>query len=772
MKNLISSFLLLTCIGTEAFAGEPHTSDPLLTHQWDASWITVPGINPQAYGVYEFCKDVTLTSVPANYIVHVSGDNRYKFYVGQQLVAMGPARSDMSHWNYDTIDLTPYLSTGANQVKAIVWNEGADRAEANMSAMTAFVLQGEGVAEALNTDTTWRCRADLRYAPKTSRLAQLTYLVTGPGERVDMNAEPAPWQQAAIVSPAMPCNAVGGLMGVGMCPPWQLQPSLLKPRELNEEHTLGFASMTIPAHTTRTVLLDNGVLTNAYVTLDMSLGKDAHVTLAYQESLFSDYPHKGNRNETEGKQMIGREDEIIANGQAHQTFTTLSFRTYRYVELTIETADEPLTVHDVYAHSTAYPFLLKAHLDTDNRELHDMLDIGWRTARLCAWETYTDCPYYEQLQYLGDTRIQMLITLFNVGDDAFIRNYLNLADQSRSVEGVTQSRYPAKTPQYITPYALHYIYSLHDYMMYATQQDFVADKLTGMRAILHYFQRYQTADGRLRNLPGWNFTDWVDGQASWTTGVCHAGSDGCCSVMDLQLLYAYQLAADLERQLGFGDLASTYEARAQQLADAIERQYYDAERGLYSDHAEHDTYSQHANALAIVTGLARGERAQKIAQLLESDSTLAPASIYFKYYVHQAMTMAGLGDHYLSWLDKWRENIRMGLTTWAETSDVDGTRSDCHAWGASPNIELFRTILGISSDAPAFAKVRIEPHLGDIREIGGTMPHPCGEIKVDYKHNKNALSAVIILPEGITGNFVWQGQQYALKAGRNELKLK
>ena len=37
MKNLISSFLLLTCIGTEAFASEPHTSDPLLTHQWDAS---------------------------------------------------------------------------------------------------------------------------------------------------------------------------------------------------------------------------------------------------------------------------------------------------------------------------------------------------------------------------------------------------------------------------------------------------------------------------------------------------------------------------------------------------------------------------------------------------------------------------------------------------------------------------------------------------------------------------------------------------------------
>ncbi|WP_372490084.1 hypothetical protein [Chitinophaga sedimenti] len=32
--------------------------------------------------------------------------------------------------------------------------------------------------------------------------------------------------------------------------------------------------------------------------------------------------------------------------------------------------------------------------------------MGWRTSRLCAYETYMDCPYYEQLQYIGDTRIR------------------------------------------------------------------------------------------------------------------------------------------------------------------------------------------------------------------------------------------------------------------------------------------------------------------------------------------------------------------------------
>ena len=56
-------------------------------------------------------------------------------------------------------------------------------------------------------------------------------------------------------------------------------------------------------------------------------------------------------------------------------------------------------------------------------------------------ETYMDCPYYEQLQYLGDTRIQALITLFNTGDDTMVRNFLIQSDQSRNAEGCTQARY-------------------------------------------------------------------------------------------------------------------------------------------------------------------------------------------------------------------------------------------------------------------------------------------------------------------------------------------
>jgi hypothetical protein len=165
------------------------------------------------------------------------------------------------------------------------------------------------------------------------------------------------------------------------------------------------------------------------------------------------------------------------------------------------------------------------------------------------------------------------------------------------------------------------------------------------------------------------------------------------------------------------------------------------------------------------------EQSGKMANQLLADKTLAPASIYFKYYLHLALTKAGLGNDYLKWLDKWKENIAMGLTTWAETSDIGTTRSDCHAWGASPNIEFFRIILGIDSDAPGFSKLKIEPHLGDIKSISGEIPHPNGNIKVKYKVETGVLNADINLPANTTGYFVWKAKKYDLKEGANLFKI-
>jgi hypothetical protein len=310
---------------------------------------------------------------------------------------------------------------------------------------------------------------------------------------------------------------------------------------------------------------------------------------------------------------------------------------------------------------------------------------------------------------------------------------------------------------------------LHDYWMYRPDTDFVKSKLSGMRQVLHFFSSYQDKDGSLVNPPYWNFTDWSNGKG-WNAGIAPIGKNGNSAEMDFQLLWAYQLASELEENLGMKEYANLYRKNADHLKNTIRAKYWDAQKKLFADTPEKDLFSQHTNALALLTNTALPSDVKSIAQNLLHDTTLTQATIYFKYYVHQALIKAGLGNDYLNWLDVWKENINQGMTTWAEMSDINNTRSDCHAWGAHPNIELFRTVLGIDAASPGFREIKIEPHLGSIEKISGSIPHPNGMIAVSYEH-KNNWVIEIELPANTPGVLIWKGKKYSLKPGRNELRL-
>jgi hypothetical protein len=111
-----------------------------------------------------------------------------------------------------------------------------------------------------------------------------------------------------------------------------------------------------------------------------------------------------------------------------------------------------------------------------------------------------------------------------------------------------------------------------------------------------------------------------------------------------------------------------------------------------------------------------------------------------------------------------------GFTTWGEFDQTD-TRSDCHAWSASPNFEVFRTILGIDSEAPGFQRVLVRPFLGKLTRASGAIPHPRGEVAVDLALRDGRLHAEVSLPAGVDGDFVWQGERQPLHPGSNSLVM-
>src|SRR6266540_3384730 len=100
----------------------PAADDDLLKRTWNARWISVPDTSLFDYGVYHFRRAFDLSTKPARFVVHATGDNRYQLFVNGERVSTGPARGDLYHWRYETVDIAPRLKAGRNVLAALVYN--------------------------------------------------------------------------------------------------------------------------------------------------------------------------------------------------------------------------------------------------------------------------------------------------------------------------------------------------------------------------------------------------------------------------------------------------------------------------------------------------------------------------------------------------------------------------------------------------------------------------------------------------------------------------
>jgi alpha-L-rhamnosidase len=762
-------------------------------------WIFHPSADLHSFGVFHFRRQFTLTSLPRQFIVRVSGDNRYQLFVNGRRMVVGPARSDVAHWSYETLDLAPALKKGKNIIAAVVWNQGKYMAWAQMSYQSGFWIEGmDAVASVINSDTSWKVMENKAYLPPGEK-----WPITGPSENIQAADYPWGWQDQQFDDHTwLPARITESTVMTDPTPPSETQTNAGAVRRLvarnipfpeeklqrfkrirrsagaaiKNDLINGTGSWLIPANDSAAVILDQDVLTTAFPELWFSGGKGATVTITYAEApVDSTNGNKGDRNVIAGKLIKGDKDIFSPDGGPHRLFRPLWYRTFRYVELKITTAGEPLHIDDLYSVFTAYPFKEKATFEASDPSLKKIWETGWRTATLCSYETYMDCPYYEQLQYIGDTRIQALISLAVTGDDRLMRNAIGQFSHSFSPEGLTHSRYPESRHQIIPPFSLFWIAMLNDYWRYRPDTIFLRQYLDGVRKVLDWHARYIDSTGMLSHLPYWNFVDWPK-EWPWkgtenNSGIPEGTLDGHSSILTLQYVYGLQKAIELFAFFHLDKDAIYYRKIAGRMMDATFKSCWDTSRQLLANTPEKKEFSQHANVMGVLTGLFPADRERELIRRVAFDTTLIQCTYYYRFYLNQAMKKAGWGDEYLSMLQPWKEMIRLGLTTFAERPEP--TRSDCHAWSASPCYDLLATIAGIEPATPGFSTVRISPHPGALQWIKGSMPVPAGEIQFALtRMEATGLKGEIVLPPGLSGTFVWGGKIIALHEGRQEIIVK
>ena len=762
--------------------------------QWPCAWIACPDAGESPFVTAYRCR--FSLSQAAQIRLHASADERYELYLDGELVGRGPERGDAENWFYETYDLP--VSQGVHLLAARVWALGKMAPFAQMSVQPGFLLSpqaeyvellGTGVAaweakrlegiQFLDPAPAWGTGANLLV--DGSRFSWGFELGYGKNWKPAITLKPATsllsdyeYQPLRRMRPATLLAMFDQVVTTGkirfVSAAESFDTTLIPihandhlPEEIGWDNLIhGRLSLTVPPYHTRRVIIDLENYYCAYPEIITSGGAGSRVRLLWAEVLFEEpEPRgpKGNRDEIENKYFIGVGDIFLPDGGNQRHFNTLWWQAGRYLELMVETGAESLTIERLILRETHYPVEMESAFSAAGERFNGIIPIMVRSIQMDAHETYMDCPYYEQLQYVGDTRLEILATYVMSRDDRLPRKALEMFAASRRADGLTQSRYPSRVVQIIPPFSLWWVGMLHDYALWRGDRAFIDQLMPVARGIIERFRLFIPEHGLLGVPYGWNFMDWVPG---WDGGIPPEGSLGASGMINWQFVLVQLRLAELEDMLGNSLQADAGRLQAKLLAERVNLAFWDERRGLFADDLAKQHFTEHTQCLAILTDLLDQDRLKQVTSGLLQDGGLERTTVYFTHYLFEAYQKTGNIEAFFKRMQMWLDMPKIGLKTTFEMPEP--SRSDCHAWGAHPLYHYFATILGIRPAGLGFKKVTITPLLGTLQHASGKLVHPDGEIEVDF-HQDRFLHGTISLPAGVNGTLVCNGRSLRLNEG-------
>ena len=734
-------------------------------------WITHGDAGIRSPIVLEFRREWSLDRVPRKLPVTVTADNRFILRVNGKRVASGPSTGTLKSWRYTTIDLAPFLQKGKNEISATVWNFGEVAPLSQQTVATGFRLIGDPVS---TTARGWWVRIDARHSATDGRKQiPWQYYVASAPEVIDARQSPTDWKEAVPAPAATARTLIEDPL------PQQIfaraSPGSVVRSSIADGARFPASSIVIPANSTAKLLIRRDTMISAYPEIEVEGGRDAVIKLQYGEALYDMEKRKGDRNLVGDLQLRGFHDTFIAGG-GRQRFAPLWWRTFRFVEIEVATQSEPLSLLGFRLHETGYPFQAVASFKSGDADLNRIWEIGWRTLRVDAHETFMDSSYWEQLQYTGDTRLEMLITYAVSGDPRLARQAIEAFAESDVDGGLMQGAYPSRGDNVIATFAFAWVGMLADWTMEQPDRALIERHLPRMRRVLDWFGPRLNSQGLLGKNPQWNFIDWSGQEWDDRDRFPSWGSQNGSCLMTAMWLGALKQGEALERRFGDSARAADFQAKSDHARNSIRQHCWVAEKGLYADDGDRKVFSQHMNVFAVLYDVATREEAPAILERItlpgrgiDAPDGMYSPTYYFAWYLARAFEHAGLAHRYFDLLHSWRELLPLNYTTWPESRDQP--RSDTHAWSAHPTADLLRVVAGIGPGAEGYSRLRIEPVLGPLTSLDATAATPKGAVKVSYRVSGGKLTAVIDRPAELPGAFVWRGKEFPLTRVHTRLDL-
>ena len=415
---------------------------------------------------------------------------------------------------------------------------------------------------------------------------------------------------------------------------------------------------------------------------------------------------------------------------------------FRFVRIDVEEPDIDLLLKEVRATFGYRDIPYLGFFMSDNERLNDIWMTGAYTVHLNMQEYIWDGVKRDRLVWIGDLHPELMTVNTVFGYNEVIPKSLDLIRDTTPVPNWMNG---------ISSYSIWWLLIHKDWYLYQGNLDYLKQQKAYMTTLLDHLMTKIDDQGK-EMLDGTRFLDWP---SSPNVKGVDAG---------LQALMVMAMDAGNEMALAMDD---------KDLADRCAK----ASKKLKKYIPDHNQSKQGA-ALMALAGLMKAEKADK--EVLSVGGAQG-FSTFYGYYMLEAMAKAGNYQGAMDIISEyWGAMLDLGATTfwedfhidWAKNAaridelvpegkiDVHSAYGDycykgfrhslCHGWASGPTAWLSRHVLGVEVVEPGFKKVRITPHLGNLKWVEGSFPTPYGVIQI--KHTKGADGKIISdiqVPEGV-----------------------
>ncbi len=427
-------------------------------------------------------------------------------------------------------------------------------------------------------------------------------------------------------------------------------------------------------------------------------------------------------------------------GLCGKAYTLNNSKAFRYVFVL---PDAGVQITNVSMQYEYLPVDYRGTFRCNDDELNRIWDIGAYTMHLTTREFFIDGIKRDRWVWSGDAIQSYLMNYYLFFDSESVKRTIWLLRGKDPVTSHTNT---------IMDYTFFWFLSVYDYYMYSGDHHFVTQLYPRMQTMMEYVLGRTNANGMVEGMTGdWVFIDWADGYLD-KKGEIAFEQVLFCKSLETMALCAALVGDDADKV--------KYKALADALRAKLEPTFWnDAKQAMVHnclDGQQSDAVTRYANMFSVFFGYLDTDKQQQIKQsVLLNPGILKITTPYMRFYELEALCALGEQTAVMKEIkDYWGGMLREGATSFWEkyNPEESGTqhlamygrpygKSLCHAWGASPIYLLGKYYLGVKPVKEGYKEFAINPVLGGLEWMKGSIPTPNGDIKVEMNENTIQVKA-------------------------------